>query len=149
MIQKILIPSVLVLLLFTACASNNGANYDGNSYKQIKTSEFGVVVRTRPIVISDSGSGRATGSVIGSVAGSVAGYHSNHWLISLSSTLIGALAGGAIGSEIARTDGSELTVELDDARRIIIVVERDDIVAGDRIEIIKAGAKVEQVNKLE
>ena len=39
MTQKILIHSVITLLLFTACASNNGANYDGNSYKQIKTSE--------------------------------------------------------------------------------------------------------------
>ncbi|MDQ7045132.1 MAG: hypothetical protein Q9M32_04380 [Sulfurimonas sp.] len=149
MIKKIFLSSSLALLLLSGCSTNNGPEYDGRSYEQIKTSEMGVIVKSRPIVISDTGTGKSTGAVIGSVAGSAAGYNSGNWLVSMGAAVIGGLAGAAVGSEVGKADGSELTVELDDGRRIIIVVKRDDLFAGDRVEIIKNGGKVEQVNKVE
>jgi len=149
MIKKILISTSLALVLLSGCSTNNGPEYDGNSYQQIKTSEYGVVVQSMPIVISDTGKGRTTGAVIGSIAGSAARYNSGNWLVSLGASVLGGIAGSVVGSEIGKSDGLELTVELDDARRIIIVVKRDDFVAGDRVEIIKNRGKVEQVNKVE
>lgn len=149
MIKKIFISTSLALLLFSGCTTNNGPEYDGKTYQQIKTSELGIIVQSRPVVISDTGTGRNTGVVLGSVAGTAAGYNSGNWLVSLGATVLGGLAGGVVGSEAGKSDGLELTVELDDARRIIIVVKRDDLVAGDRVEIIKNRGKVEQVNKVE
>ena len=146
---KISLFSLIVVLLLSGCATNNGPEYDGKSHKQIKTSETGIVTRTQDVVISDTGKGQATGGVIGSVAGSAAGYNSGNWLMSLGGAVIGGLAGAAIGSEAGKSDGMELTVELDYGETIIIVVEQDDIEAGDRIEIIKNGNKVERVNVIE
>ncbi len=149
MIKRTLAGSALSLLLLSGCATNNGPEYDGKSYKQIKTSETGIVTRTQDIVISDTGKGESTGAVIGGVAGSAAGYSSGNWLVSLGGAVLGGLVGSAVGSEVGKSDGMELTVELDYGGTIIIVVEQDDIEAGDRIEIIKNGNKVERVNVIE
>ena len=146
---KIIISSSLAILLLGGCSTNNGPEYDGRSYQQIKTVERGIVTRRSNVTISDSGTGQRTGSVIGSVAGSAAGYASNNIFASIGGAVIGGLAGAAVGSEAGKSDGSELTVDLDDGRTIIIVVKQNDINAGDRIEIIKSGSKVERVNKIE
>lgn len=146
--MKILI-SLSILGLLTACSTNTGPEYDGRSYSQIKTIEMGVVVRTGQIVISDDGSGKSAGTMIGGVAGSAAGYHNGHFLASMGGAIVGGLVGGAVGSEAGKSDGQELTVDLDNGRRIVIVVKQNDIEAGDRIEIIKAGNKVQRVNRVE
>ncbi len=137
-----------IVMMLVGCSTNTGPEYDGRSYKQIKTIEMGRVVRTEKIVISDSGTGKSAGTMIGGIAGSAAGYNNGSFLASMGGAILGGLVGGAVGSEAGKSDGAELTVDLDDGRRIVIVVEQDNIEAGDRIEIIKNGNQVEKVNRV-
>lgn len=148
MIQKIILSSSLTLLMLSGCSTSSGPKYDGRSYKHIKTIDMGVVVRTGKVAISDDGTGKSAGTMIGGLAGSAVGYNNGHFLASMGGAIVGGLIGGAVGSEAGAFDATELTVELDDGRRIVIVVEQDDIEAGDRIEIIKSGNRVEKVNKV-
>lgn len=148
MIKKIYITTALTLLILSGCSTNTGPEYDGNSYQQVKTIETGLVMATKKIVISDTGKGQTTGGLIGSVAGSAAGYSSSSFLASVGGAIVGGLAGAAIGSEVGKSDGLELKVRLDTGAQIILVVKQNDIEAGDRIEIIKSGGKVERVNKV-
>lgn len=149
MIKNIFFSATVVLLLLSGCSTNNGPQYDGSSQRQIKTIETGVVTRSGEVTITDSGSGRTIGTMIGSIVGTVLGHNSGSYLATLGGGVGGSLVGGAVGSEVANSGGSELTVDLDDGREIIIVIDRTDIVAGDMIEIIKNGNKVEKVNILD
>lgn len=140
---------LFILVALSGCSTNTGPEYDGRSYKQIKTMQTGVVTRTQKIVVSDDGSGKSAGTMIGGFAGSAAGYNSGNFLASMGGAIIGGLVGGAVGKEAGKSDGLELTVNLDNGGTIIVVVEQDDIEAGDSVEIIKNGNQVERVNKVE
>ena len=150
MIKNIFLISAIVLFLLSGCSTSNGPEYEGSAKNQIQTVETGVVTRSGEVTIADSGSGKSIGTMIGSILGTVIGQHNGgSYLSTIGGNIAGSLAGGVIGSEIARSGGSELTVDLDDGREVIIVVDRTDIVAGDMIEIIKNGNNVEKVNILE
>ena len=81
--------SVLFLtsILFIGCATNEGPEYDGKNYNQIKRYEIGTVIAERPVVISDNGSGKFLGALIGAVLGSTIG----------SGKFLGALIGAVLG----------------------------------------------------
>jgi len=140
---NIIIVSVTVLsLLLTACATNRGPVYDGNSYRTIKTYNTGTVLSEKPVVISDDGSGHFFGALIGAVLGSTMGAGNGKTL----ATLGGGIAGYYAGSEIGKANGDELTIELDDGEHIVVVVKGKNFRVGDRVKIIKDGNKVTQVD---
>lgn len=133
------------VIFFAGCATNEGPQYDGKNYNQIKRYEIGTVIAERPVVISDDGSGKFLGALIGAVLGSTIGSSSGKVL----ATLGGGLAGGYIGSEAGKANGAELTVELDSGEHIVVVVKgHKHFVSGDRVKIIKDGNKVAQVDKI-
>ena len=144
MIKNILISSAVSILLLSGCATNEGPEYDGKSYQQIKRFEVGRVIDKKPIVISDDGSGSFFGMIIGAVIGSTFGSGAG----SVLSSLGGGIAGHYAGKEVAKADGAELTIELDSGEDIIIVIKGDDFEVGDKIQIIRSGGKVEQVRKV-
>ena len=144
--MKRLFFAIFISLVFFGCAPKSGVEYSGSSVRTIKTVLTGVVVRSGAVTIADDGKGTAIGGMIGGVLGSAAGSNSSNRFTAPLGMIGGALLGGAAGSEIMKKQGTELSVELDDGRTIVIVVERSDIVAGDRIEIIKNGNVVERVN---
>lgn len=136
---------VLAVAILTGCATNEGPEYDGNSYAQIKRFEIGTVVAERPVVVKDDGVGTFIGALVGAVVGSTIGGGDGRTLMSLG----GGLGGAYAGKEIGKANAEELTVELDNYEVVVIVVKGDNIYqVGDRIKIIKDGNKVASVEKL-
>ena len=134
--------SSLVILLLSGCASNTGPEYDANSYSQIKRVQTGVVIQSRPVTIKDDGSGKFIGALVGAVIGSTIGSNTGTRL----ATVGGGLLGGVTGSEIGKANASELTIELDTGETVVVVAKVLDVVAGDRVRIIKDGNKAATVN---
>ena len=133
------------IILITGCATNGGPEYDGKSYKQIKKYDTGVVIKSRPVVISDSGVGKFLGAVIGAVLGSTMGQGNGTTLTMLG----GGLAGGYAGNEIAKSNAQELTIDLDNGENVVVVIKGNKIESGDRVKIIKDGNKVAQVDRID
>ncbi|MCW8894495.1 MAG: glycine zipper 2TM domain-containing protein [Sulfurimonas sp.] len=132
------------LLIFSGCSTNVGPEYDGQNYKQIKKYEIGTVTKSRPIVITDDGSGKFVGTLVGAVLGSMIGSNRGKILAMLG----GGLGGHYVGAELGKANGEELSVELDNKEEVVIVLKGNRFFAGDRIKIIRDGDKVAQVEKL-
>jgi len=141
--KKVLI-FISVLILLSGCATNNGPEYDGKTYNQIKKYDTGIVIDERPVVISDSGSGKFLGAIIGTVLGSTIGSGDGKTLAMLG----GGLVGGYAGNEVAKANADELIVKLDNGKEIVVVVKGKHINVGDKVRIIKDGNKVAQVDKI-
>lgn len=139
--KKTIVYIFATLLLLTGCADTGVPTYSDNSYDEIKTVETGVVIERRGVAIEDGGGGKFLGAIIGAVLGSTIGSNSGKTL----AVLGGTLAGGYVGSEVGRENASELTVKLDSGKTVVVVAKVLDIVAGERVRIIKDGNKVAQV----
>ena len=146
MIMKCILSLFFISFIFLGCSPKAGVEYDGNTLRSIKTVIKGTVVRSGLATIADDGKGTAIGGMVGSVLGSLVG--SNRYTSSLG-MIGGAILGGVTGNEVMQKKVTELTVELDEGEIIVILVERDDIVVGNRIEIIQNGNRVERVNIIE
>lgn len=136
--------SVVSLLLFSGCATNQGPSYDGRNYKKIKTYQIGTVTKSRPVVISDDGSGKFVGALVGAVLGSLVGSNKGSVLAMLG----GGLGGHYVGSELGKANGEELSVELDNGEEVVIVLKGNRFIAGDRIKIIRDRDEVAEVERL-
>ena len=144
MIIKIIAVGLTSALMFSGCATNDGPEYDGRSYQQIKRYDIGTVTKDRPVVITDDGTGKFFGTVIGAVLGSTIGGGKGRVLMGLA----GGIGGYYAGKEIGKANGDELTVELENGSSIIVVVKGKHIKVGDKIKIIKDGNKIAQVEKI-
>lgn len=137
--------ALVLMLIITGCASNNGATrYEGNSYNQIKEVLIGDVIEVRAAVVGDSGGGKLIGAIVGGVVGSTMGGGSGTRL----TTTAGALAGGAAGNAANTKDAQELTVTLESGKTIVVVSKGTAIVVGDKVRIVKDGNKVAAVQKI-
>lgn len=143
--KKLISASVVAMVLLSGCATNEGPEYSGSDYNQVKRYETGVVIDAKPVIISDDGTGKFLGAIIGAVVGSTMGRAEGRTL----ATLGGGLAGGYAGTQIGKANGVELTVELDSGDSIVVVAKGNNIVTGDRVKIIKNGSKIEQVYKID
>jgi len=139
--KKIIYISLTAVMLLSGCATNNGPEYDGSSYRQIKTYEIGTVQNVRAVVVSDDGAGTFLGAIVGTVLGSMAGKGRGNTL----ATLAGGLGGAYAGNQIGKANASELSVELDNGKNIVVVVKGNGYRTGDRVKIIKNNGKVDQV----
>ena len=142
--KVLLASSITAMLVLSSCATNSGPEYDGSSYRQIKTYEVGTVQSVRPVVISDNGTGTFVGAIVGTVLGSMVGQGRGSTL----ATLAGGLGGAYAGSQAAKANASELSVHLDDGRNIVVVVKGKEFLVGDRVKIIKDGNKADQVYRI-
>ena len=142
MLKKIFLASSITMLLLSGCSSNVGPEYDANTYSQIKKVQTGVVLKSRPVTIKDDGSGKFIGALVGAVVGSTIGSNTGTRL----ATVGGALAGGVAGGEIAKANASELTIKLDNGETVVVVVKVVNIVAGDKVRIIKDANKAATVD---
>lgn len=139
--KSILYISLVTCMMMSGCATNQGPEYDGKSYNQIKNYELGTVQSVRAVVVSDDGSGTFIGALVGAVLGTTMGGGRGTTL----TTLAGGLGGAYVGSEVGRANASELIIELDSGMEIVTVVKGKGYKVGDRVQVIKARGKVEQV----
>lgn len=133
----------VMLIVFSGCSNNGTPEYDANSYNKVKRVQTGLVLESKLVTIKDDGSGKFLGAIVGAVIGSTMGRGAGKTL----ATLGGGLAGGYAGTEIGKANASELTVELNDGEVVVVVAKVKNIVAGDRVRIIKDGDRVSSVNK--
>lgn len=144
-IVSVVLISLLAMPFMSGCATNKGPEYSGTSYDEMKRITTGYVTAERPVVVKDAGGGTFLGALIGAVLGSTTGGGRGSVLMALG----GGLVGGYAGSEIAKANAQELTVDLDTGETVVIVVKGANIYAiGDRIKIIKDGNKVADVQRL-
>ena len=141
MLKQVFTGSVIAILLFSGCATNTGPEYDANSYSTVKRVQTGFVIESRPVTIKDDGTGKFLGAIVGAVLGSTIGHNSGKTLAVLGGGLIG-------GNEVGKANASELTIELDNGEIVVVVTKVLDIIAGDRVRIVKDGNKASAVNKI-
>ncbi len=132
------------MLILSGCATNEGPEYEGTTYKKIKQVEIGSVVAVQPVVVKDDGSGTFLGALIGAVIGSTMGGGRGSSLTMLG----GGIIGGVAGKEIGKANAQELTVEMNYGEVVVVVVKGDGFKVGDRIRIIKDGNTVANVQKI-
>ena len=142
MLKQICIAGAVLTLLLSGCSSNIGPEYDADTYSQIKRVQTGVVLKSRPVTIKDDGSGKFIGALVGAVLGSTVGKNTGTRL----ATVGGSLAGGVVGSEVGKANASELTIKLDNGETVVVVAKVVNIVAGNRVRIIKDGNKAAAVD---
>jgi outer membrane lipoprotein SlyB len=137
--------AVVIIFLFTGCTqmynSNEVSLNDVNTELSYQT---GVVTEVKNVVIKDNGSGTAIGAYTGTVLGSVVGNGKGNIL----TTLIGGLTGAFLGNEMDKANAQELYIKLDDGRNIVTVVKGINVSPGDRVRIIKRGAKIVRVERI-
>lgn len=143
--KKIIYILLASVIVFSGCATNKGPEYEGRNYNQIKRYEIGTVLESRPVVITDEGSGKFFGAIIGTVLGSLVGRSSGRVL----ATLGGGIAGYYAGGEIAKANGEELTIRMDYDEDIVVVIKGNRFKSGDRVKIIMDNNRVVQVDRVQ
>lgn len=135
----------IVLALSTAlggCVSNlSGDTYSREDARRVQTVMLGTIVALRPVQIEGTKTpiGAIAGAGIGGVAGSTIGGGSG----SIITTIIGAVGGGLLGaygeSLMTRSNGVEITFNLDNGmtRSVVQQVQANErFSVGDRIRIM-------------
>ena len=142
--KKTVVSVLTGMMLLSGCATNEGPEYSGTNYDQIKHYEIGVITQERPVVITDDGSGAFFGAIVGAVLGSTIGSGNGSTLAALA----GGVGGYYAGKEIGKANGDELTVKLENGQSVVIVVKGKHLTIGDKIKIIRDGSKIAQVDKI-
>jgi len=138
--------SLAVILAFSAtlggCVSNLGGDvYSRDDARQVQTVMLGTIVALRPVQIEGTKTpiGAIAGAGIGGVAGSTMGGGTG----SIITTIVGAVGGGLLGaygeSLMTRSNGVEITFNLDSGvtRSVVQQVQANERFSiGDRIRIM-------------
>lgn len=135
--------ALCLLAFLAACASSNsGGAYTRSQTRQVQTVKMGIVESVRLVKIAGTGSGvgTATGAVVGGVAGSTLGGGKGKVITTVVGAVAGGLAGAAAEEGMTRTDGVEITVQLDSGSLLAITQEADEqFHPGDRVRVLEGG----------
>ena len=134
--------SVLVVLLAGCASSLTGDSYSRGEARQTTTIRKGVVESVRYVKLegTKSGIGAAAGGAVGGVAGSTAGSGRTSSIGAVLGAVTGGLLGAAAEEGVTRTQGIEITVQLDDGSLLAVVQEaNEEFVPGEKIRLLKTG----------
>lgn len=128
--------------LLTSCASSrSGQVYSRDQARQEMSVHYGTVREVRPVQIegTKSGVGAVAGGVAGGVLGSQIGGGSGRIVGGVLGALGGAAAGAMVEEGVTKTNGLEITVELDNGE-ILTIVQKDDLAfyTGDRVRVLRS-----------
>lgn len=136
------------VLAISGCAYNSSSAdvYTAGQAQREQTVRMGTVESVRGVVISSnngqpSGIGALGGGAAGAVAGSALGGGKGSILTAIAGGLIGAVAGNAVENGVAKHNGVEITVRLDngDLRAITQSASGEIFRAGDRVRLLSSG----------
>jgi len=136
------------VLAISGCAYNSSSAdvYTAGQAQREQTVRMGTVESVRGVVISSnngqpSGIGALGGGAAGAVAGSAIGGGKGSILTAIAGGLIGAVAGNAVENGVAKHNGVEITVRLDngDLRAITQTASGEIFRAGDRVRLLSSG----------
>ncbi|HVW49618.1 MULTISPECIES: glycine zipper 2TM domain-containing protein [unclassified Trinickia] len=135
-------------LAMTGCAYNSSSPnvYTAGQAQREQTVRFGTVESVRAVTISandgqPSGLGAVGGGALGAVAGSAFGGGKGSIATAIIGGIAGAVAGNAVENGVAKRQGLEITVRLDngDLRAITQSATGEIFQAGERVRLLSSG----------
>lgn len=109
----------------------NRADYGRGAARSCPASQCGVVRDIRQVYVQDGNNSHALGTIIGVLAGAALGHTVGKGDGRTAATVAGAVAGGAVGNQVAKRNSGnqvpawQIVVKLDDGR-IATVTQRED-----------------------
>ena len=148
LIKIFIIPLVAFFLAinFNSCSQlyNNTEEVSLDDAGTFMDFQYGTVVDVSNVRIKDPGTGALIGAVIGGILGSFVGEGKANTL----ATVGGALGGALAGYKADTANAQQLLLELDDGRRVAMVVKGTEFHPGDKVRIIYRGGKIVRVEKV-
>ncbi len=140
-----------LLLVLSGCASKTSSQvYSRDQAQQQMAVYYGTVLIVSPVKIegTKSGAGAVAGGVVGGIAGHSVGGGHGQALATAAGAIGGALLGGVAEQGATKTDGLEITVELDNGE-ILAIVQADDVSfnVGDRVRIVRGAGGMTRVRQ--
>ena len=139
--KKILVSVLVGSLFLSGCATRGVNEVDPNAVNYELSYQVGTVESIRPVVIKDNGTGTFVGAITGAVLGSLVGRGRGNTL----ATLAGGLGGAYAGNQVGKANALELSVLLDNGRRIVVIAKGKDFYKGERIRVVKHAGRVYSV----
>jgi outer membrane lipoprotein SlyB len=136
---------LLAVLGFTGCASKlSGESYSRSEARTIQQVEYGTIAHLRPVKIEGTKTpiGSGAGAVAGGIAGSSVGGGKGSYVMAVIGAVAGGMAGAAIEEGVTRTQGVEVTVNMDSGKTVAIVQElspNERFSVGDRVRVLYSG----------
>lgn len=125
------------------CVTANPDVIPAHEAQRLSTVQEATVIAVRPVTLegSQSGGGSAIGAVAGSVAGSQIGGYRDGFVGSIIGFVAGAVVGNAIERNATRESGVELTLQLrnGDKRMIVQGQGRETFQPGDTVVVVSNG----------
>ena len=138
---------LLVPLAIAGCATSDRdtvETYDRDRVGEVQRVEDARIVSLEPVDIEGDGSN--VGTVVGAVAGGLAGRQVGGGTGQDIMTVVGAVAGGYAGHELqegmARADGVEIGLKMDDGRELTVIQEleaNEQFRVGERVSVVFNG----------
>lgn len=129
-------------LLASGCAnqSASGAVYSYDQAQREQIVRLGTVTSLRPVAIQtdkSSGVGGVAGAAMGGVAASTIGGGRGSVLASIGGALLGGIIGNTVENRVGKTQGVEITVQLDNGEtRVVAQADDTPISVGQRVRLI-------------
>ena len=144
--KNILIPLLLVSATGLAgCASNlSGESYSRSEARTLQQVDYGTIEQLRPVQIEGTKTpiGAGAGAIAGGVAGSGVGSGKGRSVMAVIGAVAGGLAGAAVEEGVTRTQGVEITVNMNSGKSVAIVQKlspNERFHVGDRVRVISSG----------
>ncbi len=139
--KKYIVVVLLTSLFFAGCATRGINEIDASSVNYELNYQVGTIESVKPVVIKDNGVGTFLGAISGAVLGSLVGKGRGNTL----ATLAGGLGGAYAGNQLGKANALELSVLLDDGRRIVVIAKGKDFYKGEKIRVVKHNGRVYSV----
>lgn len=139
--KKFLMSVLVGSLFFSGCATRGVNEVDPDAVNYELSYQVGTIESVKPVVIKDNGTGTFIGAISGIVLGSMVGKGKGNTL----ATLAGGLGGAYAGNQLGKANALELSVLLDDGRRIVVIAKGKDFYKGERVRIVKHNGRVYSV----
>jgi len=139
--KKFLVSVLVGSLFFSGCAARGVNEVDSSAVNYELSYQVGTIESIRPVVIKDNGAGTFIGAITGVVLGSMVGKGRGNTL----ATLAGGLGGAYAGNQINKANAMELSVALDDGRKVVVIAKGKSFYKGQRVRIVKHDGRVYSV----
>ena len=131
-------------LLLGGCASGlGGGTYERGEARRAMEIEMGTIESVRGVRLEGTKTpvGTIAGGAIGGIAGSSVGGGTGRSIAMVLGAVAGGVAGSAVEEGVTRSNGVEVTVQLDSGRLIAVVQEDqgENFAPGQRVRLVKDG----------
>ena len=137
----------VALLGLSACVDPAAPGYTSTNYaSQNHRTEFGTVIRVSNVRVQNSNSDQLAGTIIGGVAGAAVGNQFGRGSGKAIMTGAGAVGGAMLGSELTAHSQTQLarqlTVRLENGRTINVIQNDGSFRVGQHVRVVYTGDEV-------